>query len=381
MATLLEFINYTVALDNSGATPIITITDDSSLPEGTVVTSYNVTIVQPDGIPVTTNLVSGGSIVTKSIELRLANDGTLQNGTYITNAVVIATGYENTIKNKLFRLQYTKPTISLLPKIDVFTPNIKAYDNTDYNPLGLTFVSVERSFIGVIDSVSGTQQTLTADTQLFDLGFDGSYYDAQYVVTLSSIFKNNTIDGLSIIDKLDAIITFDAFTPSTLSQLLTGLNTLKKEDKFGNRYTKAVAIYEQIVAQGSVGYTVGLQEYVIQLENMIAGYSLNRQHTNSVIPVYVFSNTASSSSAINLPNGTTSWGVPYNIMLDSILIVAPTGTTITIGTTPEGTELSDYQEIEAGGYFVATVNRPFAIGSTIYFGGVLIDTEITMFKK
>jgi len=384
MADLSAYISYSVTLDNTGDTPVVTIQDTTTFPEGldVTITSYVVTIVQPDGISASVNLVEEGSVVVKNILLRLANDGNFQNGTYVANAVVEADGYDNTIKNYLFRLSYAKPVEEVLPKIDVFTPNIKVYDATNYNPVGLTLNSVTRAYTGIINSVSGTSETVTGTAQMFDLVYSGHYYDAQYVVTLVATFQNTTSDSLVVKDKITTNIQFDAYTPSTLSELLTGLNNLKQTSSYGccDKYTKAVALYDQIVAQGTQGNTVGLQVYVIQLENMIAGFSLTRTHTDAIIPTYVFSANTSSSS-INLPNGTSSWSVPYSLLLDSILIVAPTATTVTIGSTPGGTDISDAQSIDAGGYYIVTVNRPYTTGNTIYFGGILSDTEITIFKK
>jgi len=389
MADLSAYVSYTVTLDNSGDTPVVTIQDTSSFPGGTTVTSYAVIIIQPDGVAVTTNLFSGGSIVTKSIELRLANDGNLQNGTYVANATVVASDYDNTIKNYLFKLSYCKPKQNILPLIDVFTPNIKAIDNTNYKVVGMVFNSLTRAYSAIINSVGGTSETITATTQIIDLVYSGSYYDAQYIVGFTGTFQNTTLDGLIVKDAIKlslankTALIFDAFTPSTLSELLTGLDKLKKESYGSNwgRYLKAVSIYDQLVAQGQAGNTVGLQEYVIQLENMLAGYSLNRVHTNVAIPAYTWTTTSSTTTSIQLANGSTSWAVPSFMLIDTIYMVAPTGTTVTIGTTPGGTEISDAQTIDSGGFYTISVDRPYTIGNTIYFGGVLEDTQITIFKK
>ena len=389
MADLSAYISYSVTLDNTGSTPVVTIQDTSSLPGGTVVTSYAVTIAQPDGQSVTTNLVVGGSIVSKNVELRMANDGSFQNGTYVANATVIATGYDNTIKNYLFRLNYSKPIPNIQPLIDVFTPSIKAIDNTAYSVVGMVFNSVTRAYSATINSISGTSETITATTQLIDLAYSGLYYDAQYIINFTSTFQNTTLDGLIVKDAIalttaiKTAVLFDAFTPSSLSVLLAGLNNLKTSSSNGccDKYTKAVAIYDQLIAQGQAGNTVGLETYVMQLENMLAGYTLNRVHTNAVIPAYTWTSSASSSSSIPLPNGSTSWAVPYTMLIDSIYIIAPTGTTITVGTTSGGTEISDAQTIDAVGFYLVTVNRPYTTGNVIYFGGSLADTQITIFKK
>lgn len=327
MADLSAYIDFNVLLDNSGLTPVITLTDPGNYPGGLLQYITGVfSVTQADGISVSGNFISpdvtwNGSILTpNNKELRLATNLDLQNGIYSITYTVQCIGYVPTVLTKTFTLAYTNPTVLIDPLTDVFSPSLQVIDATQYAQTGFvtpttTGATITRTWVASVNYIGTSISTINGTNQaLFDMGSSGKYYDAQYNVSFSAIFTYTTpiYAYLTIKDQVSATQAVDAYTPASLSTLLAGLTTMKQQIAAGtycgggcscgcdaetnSSFTQAQALYDYIVAQGQAGNTVGLYTSVIQLQALfICTTQLNQTHTGAQIMPYNFGTTVISS--------------------------------------------------------------------------------------
>lgn len=321
MADLSSVININAVLDNSvPGTPVIRIIDTSAYPGGVPpLVKGCLLIIQPDGIPYNnTNFAApdiqftGGSLNQAVIPLRLATNNRFQNGGYLITYTVQAAGYTNTVLTKTFVLNYTAPVPVLSNAFDNFTPHLTVTDATNWGVSGLSFVSVTDTWAGLIRSVTGTNQAITGAGGTFDLAFGGSYYDAVYDISLTSIVTWQ-IPGISswvtIVDNFQPPLqTFTTEIPPTLAQLLTSLTILKSQLDAGinnnqvtqnllQSYTFAVSIYTHLIDRGQSSQLAGLSQYVYQLQMIFNnGVTPTYINTNTVIPAYVWGGGAGSAT-------------------------------------------------------------------------------------
>lgn len=318
MANLQSYIDFSIQLDKSISVPVIRLTDPNNYPVGIGVYVTGIfSIKQPDGITITGNFSDpdiywdGSGFVVAAKELRLATDGGLQNGTYVFTYTIRCTGYSDTILVKTFVLNYATPSVLITDLTDVFTPALQQLDSTVYSQPNFTAGTPTRAWTADILYVGSLVKTVTGTAIMFDMAYSGSYYDAHYNIDFSSVFTSTGVllTYLTIKDKITAAKQIDAYTPPTLAVLLTGLTTLKLAIEDGTYcgacncdcspnyapYTLAVSIYDNIIARGLNGDTVGLDAYVNQLLKIFnCSGVLNQTHTYEVIPPYNFGNSGSS---------------------------------------------------------------------------------------
>lgn len=318
MANLQSYIDFSIKFDKSVSTPVIRLTDPNLYPVGIGVYVTGIfSIKQPDGITITGSFTSpdiywsSSGFVVAEKELRLATDGSLQNGTYVFTYTVRCTGYDDTILVKTFVLNYATPSVLITDLTDVFTPALQQLDSTVYSQANFTAGTPTRAWIADILYVGSVVQSVTGTAIMFDMAYSGSYYDAHYNISFSSVFTSTGVllTYLTIKDKITALKQIDAYTPPTLAVLLTGLTTLKLAIEAGTYcggcgcgctpdyapYTLAVSIYDNIIARGLNGDTVGLSDYVDQLLKIFnCSGILNQTQTYVAIPAYNFGNSGSS---------------------------------------------------------------------------------------
>lgn len=313
MPDLSAYINFSVVLDNSGGGgPIVRIIDTSAYPTGVAQQIAGIlSIAQPDGISDTNSnfaapniFWNSGALVQATRPLRLAQNGRFQNGGYSITYTVRCPGYTDTALTKTFILNYTAPVPVLSPAFDNFTPSLSVNDATNWQVANLSLSTVSDTWSALIRSVSGTNQSVTGAGSNFNLAYLGSYYDASYDVTLTSIVTWE-IPGASpwvtIVDKfVPPPQTFQSEIPPTLAQLLVSLTVLKSQlDVAQNNpnymllqltYTYAVSLYTHLIDRGQASELAGLSDYVWQLQKIFNnGQTPTYVNTNGIIPAYSWS--------------------------------------------------------------------------------------------
>lgn len=399
MADLSAYVNFTFTIDKSGVSPVCLIADTSTYPAGVAATVTGfVKITQPDNVTRIPNFSvadiswNGTVLTVANIPYRLATNGAPQNGVYTVTYTVKAPGYSDTIVVKTLTLSFTEPAIIIAPLIDVFTPLIKVNDGTSFTQAGMTLTSSTRAWTVNIDLVGSTRNVITGNTATLDLKVGSSYYDALYTATLVYTFTyqlNGSNNWFYIVDKLTAMMQFDCYTPLTLSQLLTYLNTLKAaaadlgtgvSEITKSQYIKAESIYEHMISRGQVGDLLGLQVYEQQLESIFLPYrAIPVPHSNAPIPIYVWAYPLSVPS-VTLPAGTPSWVAVAGTLVEKFVVIAPTAlTAFSIGTTPGGSDL--WGPMTVSGTIVLAGDKFFSAGATLYFTGIAADTVIKIYTR
>lgn len=341
---LSAYLNFSAVLTNNGTSPIWTIIDTSAYPAGVAQTIAGVlSITQPDFISDTNNNFAqpniywnSGALVQANRPLRLANNGRFQNGGYSITYTVRAAGYTDTVLTKTFVLNYTAPTPVLSPAFDNFTPSLKVNDASNWTVANLTLISVSDTWAALIRSVGGTNQNITGAGTTFDLAYMGSYYDAFYDVTLTSVVTWQMPGQSPWVTLVDTFVppaqTFQSEIPPTLALLLTSLTVLKNQlDATGNnpnytlqqaKYAYAVSLYTHLIDRGQASELAGLSSYVWELQtifnnNVTPAYV----NTNAIIPAYVWTSgggggsvawsaVTSKPSSIQIPGTVGGSGMP-----------------------------------------------------------------------
>lgn len=224
----LNWINFSVALDKSGATPVLRVVDTSVRPGAVTSITGTITVTQPDGItmPMGDTVTIPHTATPYSMALRLAGDGNFQKGNYtITlNLFTIVGGPDSQGScTKTFTLEYEKLTVVLSPAINQFLPSVKVYDNTVYDKTGFTKISTSRTWNAQIEGVTNAA---AAVTPIFDTVYLTNYYDAKYNVTASIIQQYAIVAAgyVTIVDKVTGFVSFDVWPAIGLSTLLQRIN-------------------------------------------------------------------------------------------------------------------------------------------------------------
>jgi hypothetical protein len=390
------YISYSAILQKDPDSSSLILTDPDNYPAGVDVNlkGYFV-ITQPDLVTITGNYLTpdiswtGSQLSVATKELRLRSTGGFQQGEYTITYNIVAPGYDETTLTKTFELSYTSPTLTVSDDFDVFTPALSVTDDTVYTQTGMTLGSTVRSWEATIISVEGTNQDIAGALQTFDLAYLGSYYDSRYDVSLTATatYTLSSPDGwVQIVDQQEFEHTYYAFIPPTLIELLALLTTYKSTVDAAhcicgtgcvdnctilkNTYALAVAIYTHIVERGRAGVTVGLDDYVLQLQKLLSNcVTPAYTNTNEAIPAYDWGGTTGGSFIFfkqmivgsgvnNAPAiGATSYtdallvGKSVMVFLDSVLMGNNLADRITItynsgtGTITWNTPLQDLQLI------------------------------------
>lgn len=288
MADLSAYVDFTLTLDKSGTAPLALVTDTyTGLPTGTTVTGGIFTVTQPDGL--TTSFTDGAPIT-----LRLAADGSFQQGQYLFTRTLKATGYDDTIIHKTYSINYTPVRVSITPLIDVFTPNIQLLDSTIYDVAGFNSPAVSRAWSGTVSYAGTAAPTLTSTDPVLDYGINGAYYDAGYdaVFSVSLSYVSRSAPWVTLKDTRAAHFTFDVFTPPALAALRTGIAHLQTKHACGNcdtsAFLKAQSLYDLFTASGRGGDLLATTyAYIPQLQRLLhCGHYSLPTHTYAPIPPY-----------------------------------------------------------------------------------------------
>lgn len=302
-------------LDKSGSSPVIVLADISNYPAGTAITGV-FSVTQPDGISVfgnfTTPDISIGSVNITSCqkELRLAVDNNFQNGNYTVSYTVNSAGYDTTVLVRNGILTYAPIVPAITNLTDPFTPSIQVIDtaNDNYSVAGFAVLSVTRSWLGTIKFVGSTAQQIQSSSVLLDLAVSGSYYDADYDISLTSIatYTNNTYAWLSVKDIFSNSIQLSVYTPPTLVQLRNSLTLMKSQIANGTycgtycgtcscngcadytAYNTAQNIFDLFVQNGQNSQNMySLYDSVVQMQmSFYCSGIFPQTHTYAVIPAY-----------------------------------------------------------------------------------------------
>ena len=169
-----------------------------------------------------------------------------------------------------------------------------------------------------VNSLDSTIMDLTLDiTQAATVTYTGAasieyYYDAEYDITFEATIQTTGVilTYLTIKDKITSSYTVDAYTPPTLTSLLTELNTLYDQLTAGTYcggtgcgccdevdytvWNTATSLYNLIVANGQAGTNEGSYAYVVQMKKIFYCGVYNPTHTNAIIGEYSFGVTNTS---------------------------------------------------------------------------------------
>lgn len=307
---LSAYINFAIVMNTNGTLVLV---DNSNYPAGIspVIKGCFTAILQPDGISVGNSNFSapdiqwtGSGLNPANYELRLNTAGSFQKGGYSITYQVQAPGYTPTTLIKTFNLAYQRPTLVILPSFNNFTPNLSVSDGSVYAQSGMNLASVTRAWSALIDSVNGTSQTITSSASTFDLAYLGSYYDANYSVSLTSIVTWNLSGTNAWVALVDTIIlaaqSFDSETPPSILALLGYATFLLAQVQSSlcdcntypillARYLQYMAVYTHLKDRGCANDFAGLDSYVYLLQKIANnGVTPPVMHTDLPIPAYDF---------------------------------------------------------------------------------------------
>jgi hypothetical protein len=220
--------------------------------------------------------------------------------------------------------------LNLREEFDVFTPQLRYYDDTVYTIGGWSNGAVTRAWSGT-STPTGTK---TSSGVYLDMIHSGNYYDANYSISLSStlLYTNSTYAWLTVQETISKSVSTYAETPPTVTALISLIvqlkNSLENKVDTVNEFNQtrqdfeyAQSLFEHIVRRIQVNDLSGIYRDLKDLVAILHNYQ---------IPTYV---------PLNAPI------LPYN--LGSILYGAVWGN-IT-GNILSQTDLVNYISSQIGG--------------------------------
>jgi hypothetical protein len=352
MANLSAYLNFSIVLDSSVTPAKVRFTDNSNYPVGVAENiTGSIEITQPDGI-ITPGTVywSGGQLISPELEYRMNTQGQPQNGAWKVRYLAQHPSYDDTVLERIFSLQYTEPNGVLSPNLNVFTPILIVTDGTVYSVAGMTLQNVTRSWTGEVGSLGSIG---AGDTPNFDLNLSGTYYDADYVITLDAIadWLINDAAWVTVRDKIIKDSSFSVDTPPTLEALLLSLNEFKTATDLANScnsdcgtldYVYAESLYNHILKRGCYGQTSGLDAYIKELVKVLnGGVTPEYVNTELALAAYVWTTPCSgggggeANTGENVGSGQGVFANKTGITLNFKTLVAGSGVTLT----PSPTEI------------------------------------------
>jgi hypothetical protein len=316
MANLSAFLNFSIVLDNSITPAKVRFVDNSSYPNGLPINGL-VEITQPDGVLATGAMFgTSGALSPILIEMRLDTRSQIQAGQWRVKYTVNSAGYDATILDRTFQLNYSEPAAYISPLLNLFLPQLRAQDGTIYTIEGLTLQNVTRSWQAVIEGVA----TVTAGNVLqFDMSSSGNYYDAMYNVSMSNIvnWTVNSNAWVTVRELITAQANYQIVPPPSLLSLLNDLNEFKAtldaegcgcSDNDRANYSYAESLFSHILKRGCYGQTLGLDAYITELVKVLNGGVLpTHDNTEAVLAAYDWTSPCSGSGTTetmsNLGNG------------------------------------------------------------------------------
>lgn len=321
-------ISFSVRFDFTGV-PTLLLTDTSTNGlTSTRVAAFDIT--QPDkytrqGNILTPDMAAG--VTTFSIPLRLDSMGLPQCGTYTIVMTVSNAGYDDTTFTRSWVSQYVPVIVNIGEDFDVFTPNLSVRDNTSYSVSNYNNGSVTRAW-----SISSTPTgVITGSGVTQSLIYSGSYYDANYSISLTSslLYTHQVYSWFTINEAVSKTYSTYAQTPPVLLDLVEAISELKtKLDDAVNKcleHAKLKADFEfaqtllvHIIDKVKVG---NLDSIFVDLKDLIAvinGYNIPLYvPTNLPIPPYdlssYFPGAVWGTITGNIQNQTDLWNIIQNL--------------------------------------------------------------------
>jgi hypothetical protein len=340
---LSAYLNFSIVIDNSVSPAKVRFIDSSTYPGGIPINGL-VEIIQPDGVLATGAVIgTSGSLSPIEIEMRLSASNQIQAGHWRVTYTVNSTGYDETILDRSFDLNYTEPAAAISPLLNVFSPLLRAQDGTNYTIEGFTLQSVVRSWQAVIAGVA----TVNGGNVLqFDMAYNLNYYDALYNVTMTNIAEWTITDTVwvSVRDTIQKAASYQVIPPPSLETLLNDLNEFKAtldnescgcSDKDKAAYAYAESLYSHILKRGCYGQTLGLDAYVTELVKVLnGGVSPTHDNTEAVLTAYSWTTPCSGGGGTvetmaNIGNGAQVYQSKVGSEFRMRTLVQGTGITIT----------------------------------------------------
>lgn len=321
-------ISFSVRFDFTGV-PTLLLTDTSTNGLGsTRIAAFDIT--QPDkytrqGNILTPDMAAG--VTTFSIQLRLDSMGLPQCGTYTIVMKVSNAGYDDTTFTRSWVSQYVPVIVNIGEDFDVFTPNLSVRDNTSYSVSNYNNGSVTRAW-----SISSTPTgVITGSGVTQSLIYSGSYYDANYSISLTSslLYTHQVYSWFTINETVSKTYSTYAQTPPILLDLVEAISELKtKLDDAINKclehaklkadFEFAQTLFVHIIDKIKVG---NLDSIFVDLKDLIAvinGYNIPLYvPTNLPIPAYdlssYFPGAIWGSITGTLSNQTDLWTIIQNL--------------------------------------------------------------------
>lgn len=356
-------VSFSVKFDLTGA-PALVLTDTTTSPPTGLVGIFSIT--QPDGYTRTGDINSpdipaAGDAFTYT--LRLASDGGLQCGTYTIVYTAAAPSYLSTDFTRSFEFNYEAVSLDMEESFDVFTPELLYIDNTDYAQSGYSAGSVTRAWT----AVSTPTGTLSGSSATFDMIYDGEYYDANYVVTLTSslTYTHSTYSWLTIDEEITKSVSTYAQTPPTITEIVEDISALKLlYDEAVNTCSERTALKADFEWAQTLFIHIldkvrmdDLENIFTDLEDLLTVLNGNRiptyTPTNDPIPPYDFSGYYPSAA----------WGTIF-------------------GTITAQTDLVNYIATQLGtGGYAADIGNGSATTITVTHGLSTKDVQVEVFKN
>lgn len=302
MPDLSAYINFTVQFDYTQNKFVLT--DTGTYPGGVandLIGIFDITHpdrITEDGAWTSPDISWTGSVLTTGLrELRRNAQNKPQCGTYTFKYTIDHPGYTPTVLTKTVNFQYIPVTGAITKSFDVFTPQLRAIDNVNYNIGGYTIGSTARSWVATV----GTVGTVTGSTSTLDLAISSVYYDAAYTIALSTtvVYNNSGDTWVSIKDAIASTLTTQANTPPDTCSLLAYLTTIKQRaddlaascqpyEAAKKAYEYAANLYFHILERLKAGSTTGVIDYVNEFLTIYYNAAPTYINTNTAINPYVF---------------------------------------------------------------------------------------------
>ena len=240
-----------------------------------------------------------GTLTVGEVSLIRAADGLPIEGTYSVELITYDNGVEAGRLTRTFSFQYDRITPQVTESFDVFTPQLLVNNTTaSYAIPGYT------ETVTATLSATSPQIAINASTisNQLDLVFNGDYYDAQYDIQLAVdvTYQSDTYSWLSIIDRIVVTRELHAYTPRTLADLLSAINTFKNDantfkgvnstlyQRRTEDYEQLLSLYEHLRRRVEAAlFGDDLYDIVEQIEQILR---LNTEytpiHTGQPIPPY-----------------------------------------------------------------------------------------------
>lgn len=293
-------ISFSVQFDFTGV-PTLRLTDTST----NGLTSTRVaafTVTQPDLYTRPGNILAPdmtAGVTTFSLPLRLDSMGLPQCGTYTIIMTVRNAGYDDTDFTRSWISQYVPVTLVVADNFDVFTPNLSVRDNTTYSVSNFNSGPLTRAW-----SVTSTPTgTITGSGVNLSLISGGSYYDANYSVSLTSslLYTHQVYTWFTVDETVNKTYNTYAQTPPVLLDLVEAISALKKSlddavdkclehEQLKEDFEFAQTLFVHIIDKVKVGDLAGIYKDLKDLIAVLNGYNIPAYTpTNLPIPPYDFS--------------------------------------------------------------------------------------------